>query len=139
MISTARGVRLPGELEEAIQREADRLGKSWSALTKELLTESMRMRQSPGIVFADGPAGRRAVVAGSGIDVWEVVAAWQEAGEDFSLLKADFPWLSELQLRAALSYYERFRDEIEGRLERERRWTSETVGRELPFSRKSHR
>ena len=45
----------------------------------------MRMRSAPGVLFADGPAGRRAVIAGTGLDVWEVIAAWRAADEDFEL------------------------------------------------------
>ena len=40
------------------------------------------MRRAPGIVFADGPAGRRAAVGGTGLDVWEIVATWR-AGVGF--------------------------------------------------------
>lgn len=109
-------------------------GKSWSATTQELLDEAIRMRRAPGVVFADGPAGRRAVVAGSGLDVWEVIAAWRALDEDFGRLRAGYPWLAEPQLRAALSYYRRYPQEIDARLERERSWTPERVRRELPFA-----
>jgi uncharacterized protein (DUF433 family) len=97
-----------------------------------LLQEAIRMRRVPGIVFVDGPAGRRAVVAGSGIDVWQVVAAWKEAGEEFGALAADFSWLSELQLRSALAYYHLYPDEIDARLQREARWSAEHVRQALP-------
>ena len=40
----------------------------------KLHSEAVKMRRAPGIVFADGPSGRRAVVAGSGLDVWEIMA-----------------------------------------------------------------
>lgn len=92
------------------------------------------MRRVPGIFFADGPAGRRAVIAGSGIDVWEVVASWRAMGEDFERLRAGYPSLGEPQLRAALSYYRLFPREIDARLERERSWTPERLRRELPFT-----
>jgi uncharacterized protein (DUF433 family) len=45
------------------------------------------MRTVPGILFADGPTGRRAVVAGTRLDVWEVIAAWQEGGQDLEDLR----------------------------------------------------
>jgi uncharacterized protein (DUF433 family) len=62
------------------------------------------MRRAPGVVFAEGPAGRRAVVAGTGLDVWEVIAAWRAAGERLEKLKATYPWLAEAQIRSALGY-----------------------------------
>jgi uncharacterized protein (DUF433 family) len=86
------------------------------------------------VVFGDGPAGRRAVVAGTGLDVWEVVATWQAAAKDFDLLRQNYSWLTGPQLRAALAYYGLYRDEIDARLEREARWTPERVARELPFA-----
>jgi uncharacterized protein (DUF433 family) len=85
------------------------------------------MRPVSGIVFADGPSGRRAVVEGSGIDVWDVIATWQEGGPDFEKLRRNYDWLSEAQLRAALRYYELYPEEIDARLEKERQWTPETI------------
>jgi uncharacterized protein (DUF433 family) len=120
-------IDLPQDLEQEIAREAERRGQTWSSVTTDLLTEAVRMRQVPGIVFGDGPTGRRAVVAGSGIDVWEVIATWQEGGRDFEQLRRNYDWLSEAQLQAALRYYELYPEEIEARLDRERQWTPETI------------
>ena len=134
MGTRARGLRLPEDLEREIEREGKERGQSWTSAALELLTESVRMRRAPGIVFADGPAGRRAVVAGTGLDVWEVIATWNRSDEDFDVLKRNYPWLSEVQLRAALGYYQLYPHEIDERLEREREWTPERVRRELPFA-----
>ena len=88
-----------------------------------------------GICFVDGPTGRRAVVTGTGLDVWEVIATWKEGGESYELLRQNYPWLSEIQLRAALGYYQLYPYEIDARLEREAQLTPERAWRELPFSR----
>ncbi|MBN1425228.1 DUF433 domain-containing protein [Candidatus Fermentibacteria bacterium] len=137
MPARARGIRLGDVLEREIEREAEWRGKSWSATTAELLTEAIRMRRAPGVIFADGQMGRRALVSGTGLEVWEIVATWKEGGCSFQALREDHEWLSEAQLRAALSYYELYPEEIDARLERERRWAPETVRKELPFSRLS--
>lgn len=135
MASTARGLRVPEGLERAIEQEMRRTGsKEWSATVLELIDEGIRMRQAPGITFMDGPAGRRAVVEGTGLDVWEVIATWREVGENYRRLKASYDWLMEPQLRAALSYYELYPSEIDARLEAEASWTPERVRRELPFT-----
>jgi len=134
MMRKPRGIRVSEPLAAEIEVEARRYGKSWSAQAEDLLAEAVRMRRAPGIVFADGPAGRRAVVAGTGIDVWEVVATWRATGEDVERLQANYPWLNEVALRAALSYYELYPEEIDERLARETAWTPERVRRELPFS-----
>jgi len=125
---------LPEELELEIQRESRARGQSWTGAALELLSEGVRMRRSPGILFADGPSGRRAVVAGTGLDVWEIVRTWREVGENYAEARANYPWLSEAQIRAALGYYELYPTEIDERLERERAWTPERVRRELPFA-----
>jgi uncharacterized protein (DUF433 family) len=93
------------------------------------------MYPMPGIVYAEGPTGRRAVVAGTGLDVWEVIATWKEGGSSYEALRQNYPWLTEPQLRAALAYYEAYPSEINSRLEREAQWTPERVWRELPFAR----
>jgi uncharacterized protein (DUF433 family) len=135
MATIAKGIRISEMLEQAVAHEAELRGLSWSAASQELLTEAVRMRRAPGIVFADGPAGRRAVVAGSGLDVWEIIATWQALEGDYGKLRQSYAWLTEPQLRAALGYYELFPAEIDRRLEQERAWTPERVRRELPFSK----
>lgn len=101
----------------------------------ELLEEGIRARQAPGIVFVDGATGRRPMVAGSGLEVWEVVATWKEVGRNYDRLRAAYDWMTEPQLRSALSYYELYGHEVEARLEREARLTQERVQNELPFTK----
>jgi uncharacterized protein (DUF433 family) len=135
MATKVKGIRITDELDREIARESTERERTWSALAAELLQEAIRMRRAPGIVFVDGAVGRRAVVAGTGLDVWEVVATWKTSGGDFGKLRKSYPWLTEAQLRAPLSYYELYPAEIDARLERETRWTPERVARELPFAR----
>lgn len=95
------------------------------------MARNIELPPVPGIVFQDGPTGGRAVIAGTGLDVWEIIAAWQEGGRDFEELRQGYDWLSDAQLRAALRYYELYPEEIDARLERERRWTPETIRLDL--------
>lgn len=112
-----------GELVDAIAREAKERDQSWSAAARELLEDGGRMRRIPGIVFADGAAGRRAIIAGTKIDVWEVIATWRSGGEDETELAANYLLLSPYQRQAALAYYATYPDEIDERLAQEARWT----------------
>jgi uncharacterized protein (DUF433 family) len=89
----------------------------------------------PGIVFVQRREGRRAAVALSGLEVWEIVATWKEGGEDWETLAGAYPEIGEGELRAALSYYRLYPEEIDARLEREAYWTPGRVAEELPFSR----
>lgn len=135
MATKARGLRLPEELEEEIGREMRLRGTGFTEVAISLLREAVRMRRVPGVVFIDGPTGRRAAIAGTGIDVWEVVAQFREVGEDPGELKACYPWLTEAQLSSALAYYELYPEEIDARIERENYWTPERLWREHPFMR----
>lgn len=139
MVTKAKGIRISEELDQAITYESQVRGKSWSMVTSELLEEGIRMRRAPGIFFADGPTGRRAVLSGTGLDVWEVIATWQEGGRNFEKLQRNYPWLTEAQLSAALGYYELYPSEIDARLEREAQWTPERVWQEFPFSKPHNR
>jgi uncharacterized protein (DUF433 family) len=135
MATKAKGIRISDELDQEITRESSTRGKSWSAMTTELIEEGIRMRRIPGIAFADGPTGRRAIIAGTGLDVWEVIATWKAAAGSDTVLRQSYPWLTEPQLRAVLAYYELYPVEIDTRLELEAQWTPERVRREFPFLR----
>ena len=134
MSTIARGIRLKESLDREIATEAERTGISRSAATVELIDEAIRLRRAPGISFADGVTGRRAVIAGTGLEVWEIIDAYQQDELSFEELKEEFPWLSEMQLRAALGYYELFPKEIDARLEIERSWTPERVAAEMSYA-----
>ena len=91
------------------------------------------VKNCPGIFFADGPTGRRARVSGTGIDVWEIAASFKEAGENYTELQKVYHWLSEPQLRSALSYYALYPEEIDARVMRNKDLTLEKVSKRFPF------
>jgi uncharacterized protein (DUF433 family) len=67
---------------------------------------------NPLVRFAEGPAGRRARLVGTGKDVWEVVAAVRDNGGD----AAETARYLEIPLglvQAAITYYGAYRDEID--------------------------
>jgi len=85
-------------------------------MTTEALSEAERMRRVPGIVFADGPTGRRARIAGTGIEVFEVISHVHVVGDDWAASRAWHDMLSDAEFAAARAYYEAFPDEIDARL-----------------------
>ncbi len=140
MAAVPRSLRIPEALDTELNRELERRGATeWSAGVLSILDEALRMMRAPGIVFVEGRGGRRAAVAHSGLEVWEIVATWLEAGRSFEELRAAYPELSELQLRSALNYYALYPAEIDARLAREAAWTPERLARELPFTQPSAR
>ena len=87
---------------------------------EELLAEARKMQRVPGIVFAEGTFGRVPRMAGTGIEVWEVIQVYRAMGRSWEALMETFDWLTPEQLRAALAYAEAYPNEIAERLERER-------------------
>lgn len=134
-MSVTRSLRVPADLDREIRRELKRSGtKEWSAGVLQLIAEAIQTRRAPGIVFMDTPTGRQAVLGGTGLEVWEIVATWQSLGKDMDRMRAAYDWLSEAQLRAALGYYQLYPRGIDERITREEEWTPGRVARELPFA-----
>ena len=127
MRTVQKSLRLPKEIAKAIEELAEVSAQDFSATAIELLTEAIKMRRCPGIVFADGPTGRRARIAGTGLDVWEVIATYQSVDREVGRLRDAYHWLSDPQLRAALGYYAASPEEIERRIALNERWTKERL------------
>jgi hypothetical protein len=89
-------------------------GATPSGLAQRFVDEGLRMAEHPGIVFKDGPSGRRAAIA-LGPDVWEIVKFLREIderGPDAVAAAAEVLRLSKAQVRIAMHYYSAFPDEI---------------------------
>ena len=132
MSTVQKSLRIPRETALEIERMAQETGRGFSSITKDLLAESIKMRRCPGIVFAEGVSGRRAKIAGTGLDVWEVIATYKSVGEDFKRLGEAFHWLSQPQLRSAMGYYVIYQEEIDELIERNDSWTKASLARRHP-------
>ena len=78
---------MPEDVRKEIEREQKVRGTTFSAVAVSLLREAIRMRRVPGIHFVEGVGGsRRAAVAGTGLEVWEIVRTYKEVGEDYGEL-----------------------------------------------------
>ena len=62
-----------------LENRAREIRETRTGLAERYVEEGLRMDEHPGIGFADGPAGRRAIVLGTGLDVWEVVSTVQQS------------------------------------------------------------
>ena len=120
---------------ERLERRGAHSGLTKSRLAQRYIDEGMRMEDHPGIVFRDGPAGRRAGLSG-GPDVWEVIATLRASeleGEEALAAAAEWGSLTAAQVRAAVRYYAEYPDEIDERIRRsveeadadEERWRRE--------------
>ena len=73
-VSRATSYRLDPVIKARLESQAKGEGISERALIERLVVEGLDTLQHPGIVYRDGPTGRRAALA-VGPDVWEVVSA----------------------------------------------------------------
>ncbi len=119
-MSTPISVRFPDDLARRLRRRGSGTGEATSGLVVRLVDEGIRMAEHPGIVFRDGPTGRRAGLA-AGPDVWEVVVVLRDFAEGGApeAIRRTAKWLAltEAQVRTAENYYASFPHEIDDRLE----------------------
>lgn len=133
-VSAARqfSARIDAGVVDRLERRGARSGLNKSRLAERYIDEGVRMDDHPGIVFRDGPTGRRAGLA-AGPDVWEVIGALRSTdlgGDEAIQATAEWSGLSVRQVRDAIGYYSEYPDEIEDWIRRnheeadeaERRW-----------------
>ena len=110
--------RLSEDLLERVDSEAAATGTSATALVTSLLDEGLKSRRFPGVVYRNGPAGRRAALA-AGPDVWEIVRAVRRTtgkGEPLLRRVAEETGLGLDQVRLAVNFYSAYPDEIDARI-----------------------
>jgi uncharacterized protein (DUF433 family) len=130
MPTSPKSLRLRPELRAEIERIAKRSRRSFSEVAQDLLEEALRMRACPGIYFADEPAGRVAKVAGTGLGVWEIMRDYLAEGAE--KVKEALPQVGEAELKAALMYYKRYRQEIDSEIAENAALTPEAVEAKYP-------
>lgn len=101
-----------------LEQRAHMIRETRSSVAERYLEEGLRMDEHPGIGFADGPSGRRAVVLGTGLDVWEVIGAVKAARGSVKAA-AEYLELSPAQVRSAVRYYGDHTPEIDAWLARQ--------------------
>jgi uncharacterized protein (DUF433 family) len=112
-------LRLDPETVKRIVRRSEITGEPKTVLAERYLEEGLRMSEHPGIVFRDGPAGRRPGIAGHRLDIWEIVSTAREEGGNRQAVAAYFGVQPGL-VGAALDYYGDYREEVDRWIERNR-------------------
>jgi hypothetical protein len=112
---SSQPIRIDSETLDALRERSAQTGEPIVRLAQRYIDEGMRRDRHPGIVFRDGPAGRRPVVVG-GPDVWELIAAARaapERGNELVDALAERVGASTEKVRVAVRYYAEFPDEID--------------------------
>ena len=114
-----RSFRLSASTSRLLDHRVGESGESRNAMVDRLLNESLRIEKHPFIRFITGASGRReAHIVGTRWKVRQIIVTLKgEKGQLDSVIKG-FD-LTELQVRAAVSYYADFSDEIDADIERE--------------------
>lgn len=108
-------MRIESETLRASRERSAQSGEPIVRLAQRYIGEGMRLDRHPGIVFRDGPAGRRAVVVG-GPDVWELIAAAgnaPERGEKLVRALAERIGVPAEKIRIAVRYHAEYPEEID--------------------------
>lgn len=118
-MSTPLSIRFDRGVLDRLRRRAQTMpGATPSGLAQLLVDEGLRMAEHPGIVFKDGPAGRRAALA-LGPDVWEVVSVAKEIdirGARAVPAIAEALNLTVARVDTALRYYAAYPSEIDAEI-----------------------
>lgn len=119
-MTTPLSIRFDARLLERLRRRAQSSpGATPSGLAQRFVEEGLRMAEHPGVVFKDGPSGRRAALA-FGPDVWEIVKVLREIderGEAAVGAAAEVLALPQARVRAAMHYYADYPDEIDAEID----------------------
>jgi hypothetical protein len=108
----------PSLLARLRQRANAMTGASVAGLAQRLIDEGLRMADHPGVIFKDGPSGRRAALA-YGPDVWEVIKFLREIDERGPAAidaAAEVFAVDNSRIAAAISYYGDYADEIDAEI-----------------------
>jgi hypothetical protein len=112
---SSQPIRIAERTLATLRERSKRRGEPLARLAQRYIEEGLRTDDHPGIVFRDGPAGRRAGLVAEP-DVWEVVGALRsvpESGEARIAALAERIGLSEAKVRTAIRYYSEYPEEID--------------------------
>ena len=111
-MSQPLSVRLSEATIQRLGARARRVHLPPRTLAQRYVEEGLRMDEHPLIRFAEGPAGRRARLLGTGKDAWEVVATVRDNDGDLGEA-ARYLELPLGLVQAAVSYYGAYPDETD--------------------------
>lgn len=108
-----RSFRLTAGTLHLLDERAAEHGESSNALAQRLLDESLRLERHPLMRFREGGSGiRRPALAGTRLDVWQVIETLRAHDGDIEGTAGYFA-ITPAQVRACIGYYADFQGEID--------------------------
>jgi hypothetical protein len=118
-MTTPLSIRFAPSLLARLRQRANAMpGASAAGLAQRLIDEGLRMADHPGVIFKDGPSGRRAALA-YGPDVWEVIKFLREVDERGPAAidaAAEVFAVDAGRVGTAINYYGDYPDEIDAEM-----------------------
>jgi hypothetical protein len=115
-MTTPLSIRFSPSLLTRLRQRANAMtGASAAGLAQRLIDEGLRMADHPGVIFKDGPSGRRAALA-YGPDVWEIIKFLREVDERGPAAidaAAEVFAVDASRISTAISYYGDYAGEID--------------------------
>jgi len=111
-MSQPLSLRLPDATLDRLGARARSRNVAPRTLAQRYVEEGLRTDEHPLVRFADGPAGRRARLQGSGLDVWEAISVVRDNDGDVQEAAAYLEVPLGL-IQAAVAYYGAYKDEID--------------------------
>ena len=109
-------LRLAPGIKQRLADWARRSGMPERSLAQRYVDEGLRHDAHPLIQFLDGPSGRRASLAGRGLDVWEVIATVRDNNGSIAQA-ADYLQIPAGLVEASVAYYGEYKGEIDQEIE----------------------
>lgn len=124
-MSTPRSIRFEERvLARLLEYSTRHPGLSSSSAASRFVDEGLRMEVHPGVIFRDGPFGRRALLIG-GPDIWEIIRAVRSARQaepeldekELLELVSENSGVTERMFRSAIDYRSDYPEEIDALIE----------------------
>jgi uncharacterized protein (DUF433 family) len=115
----ALAFRVRRQTFEHLKRRAREVAESQTALAERYIEEGLRMDEHPLISFREGAAGRRPALAGTRLDVADVIETLRQNAGSVNET-AEYLEIPVEKVEACLRYYAGYKGEVDDWIERAR-------------------
>lgn len=111
-MATPLSIRLKDDTLQRLYFQARVAGMPPRTLAQRMVEEALRRMDHPQIEFYDNGPARRAVIRGTGLEVWELIQIVKAHGGDVEAAM-ESTGRSRVQVEAAIAYYGAYPEDID--------------------------